>query len=137
MSTAGRYMRATVNGVALRGLRSFEPTTSGEELDAADADSAPYEDWDASMYGVRLVIRGIWDPATDGVFPGIYKGAILTNVVLWSNRNNSAPDYSIPEAIVTEESTPVEVKGQIQYTCTIRNKGAYSRFGVLAATLGS
>jgi hypothetical protein len=85
------------------------------------------------MYGFRVEVRGIWDPALDGPFPGFLQGALLTNVLAYSNRSNSTPDYNLPSAIVVEDRQPTEVRGQIQYSFVIENKGIYYRFGVAAA----
>lgn len=134
MSTSARYLRAQVNGVPIKGVRNWRATPDGDpKLDASDADSAPYTDSDAGLYGVQLAIEGIWDPQLDGPFPGFLQGAILTNVLAYSNRTNSTPDYEIPLAIVTEDGEAAEVRGQIVYNFTICNKGLYKRFGVNAA----
>lgn len=134
MSTSGRYLRAQVNGAAIKGVRDWNATPDGDpRLDASDADSAPYTDADAGLYGVRLSVRGIWDPALDGAFPGFLQGAILTEVLAYSNRNNTTPDYRLPLAIVTEDGQATEVRGQIVYNFTISNKGIYYRHGVAAA----
>ena len=134
MSTSARYLRGQVNGVAIKGVRDWNATPDGDpKLDASDADSAPYTDSDAGLYGVRLAIRGIWDPAIDGPFPGFLQGALLTEVLAYSNRNNTAPDYRLPLAIVVEDGQAAEVRGQIVYNFTISNKGIYYRHGVAAA----
>lgn len=134
MSTSGRFLRAQVNGVPVRGVRDWNATPDGDpKLDASDADSAPYTDSDAGLYGVQLAISGIWDPALDGPFPGFLQGAILTNVYAYSNRTNATPDYNLPLAIVTEDGQAAEVRGQITYNFTICNKGQYFRHGLLAA----
>lgn len=134
MSTSARYLRATVNGVVVKGVRDWRATPDGDpKLDASDADSAPYTDSDAGLYGVQLAISGIWDPALDGAFPGFLQGALVTNVLAYSNRTNSAPDYNLPLAIVTEDGQASEVRGQIVYNFTIANKGEYFRHGVAAA----
>lgn len=134
MSTSGRYLRAQVNGTPVRGVRSWDASPNGDtRLDASDSDSAPYTDSDAGMYGVRLLVRGIWDPAIDGPFPGFLQGAILTAVQAYSNRTNATPDYNLPLAIVTEDAQSAAVRGQIEYSFTIENKGIYYRHGVAAA----
>lgn len=134
MSTAARYLRFTVNGVVVRGVRSWRPSSSGTpRLDASDADSAPYTDTDAGLYGVDIAIEGIWDPARDGPFPGFIQGAEISEVVAWSNRNNTTPDYRLPLAIVVDDATEAEVAGQIVYRFTCANKGIYYRHGVAAA----
>jgi len=134
LSTAARYLRFTVNGSVVRGVKSWRAAPAGTpRLDASDADSAPYTDTDAGLYGVDITLEGIWDPARDGPYPGFLQGQELTNVVAWSNRNNTTPDYSIALAIVVDDAQDAEVNGQIVYRFTCANKGEYFRHGVAAA----
>ena len=134
MSTAARYLRFTVNGTVVRGVRSMRPSPAGTpRLDASDADSAPYTDTDAGLYGVDIAVEGIWDPARDGPFPGLLQGQEISEVIYYSNRNNVTPDYRLPLAIVVDDATESEVAGQIVYRFTCANKGEYFRHGVAAA----
>lgn len=134
MSTAARYLRFTVNGTVVKGVRSWRASPAGTpRLDASDADSAPYTDTDAGLYGVDITLEGIWDPARDGPYPGFLQGAELTEVVAYSNRNNATADYRLPLAMVADDAQDSEVNGQIVYRFTCANKGIYYRHGVAAA----
>ena len=134
MSTSGRYLRALVAGSPVKGVRSWDAQPNGDtRLDASDSDSAPYTDSDAGMYGVRITVNGIWDPAYDGAFPGFLQGAIVVNTTCFANRTNVTPDYLIPLGIVTEDAQTTEVRGQIVYRFTVENKGIYYRHGIAAA----
>jgi len=133
LSTSGRYLRATIAGTPVKGVRSWEVAPGGDVLDASDSDSAPYADVDAGLYECRMTVRGIWDPALDGAFPGFIKGALLTNVAAYSNRNNAQPDFSMPLAMVVNDGQTTAVRGQIEYTFEIGNKGIFYRHGIAAA----
>lgn len=133
MASSGRYLDLTADGIRwVPYVTEWEASSQGETHDASSASSDGYTDTDGGITGVVLRCRA-FHRISDGAFPAVRKNLILSNVVAMGNRAQShAADFEIPEAIIVECSRPVRVRGQIEITFTIHNKGAFLQDGVLA-----
>lgn len=136
MSTTGKYLSlrtgAGVGTVFAPKLTEWTAEETGEELDATSAASDGYEDTDDGVTGVRISCRCLHDPA-DGAVPNIGKGQIITDVKAYGNvAQTTAVDYELPVAIVVRPGRAVRVRGQIEITFEVRNKGLFYRDGVAA-----
>ena len=130
MSTSGKYLYTTVGAVAfVPTLTEWEARETGEALDATSGYTAGYEDTDDGVHGVEITIRFLHDPAR-GAFPPVTKGTILTNFRAFSNSSNATPDYWLPVGIVVDPGRTTRVRGQIEGTYKVRNKGIFYRDGI-------
>lgn len=127
-------MATTVSGKGLRctfdaGPTSFSGVTSsdvqevGDELDATDAESAPYLSTDIGCTGLKVQIKG--NSRVDGITYVEFKmGTILTNVKIYPHGTTN-PAWEMAEAIVLPGSQSSTIRGKVEYTLNIASRGAF------------
>lgn len=126
MSISGAYLEASINGVAVNGLHEWEADDSGGDvLDATHGGTGGSTDTDVGCKDLRVTLRMIFDVA-DGIDVDLRFGTILTSVLLYRHQGDSSPAYELPSAIVVGKPTTVPVRGRIEMTATIKNKGAFT-----------
>lgn len=133
MASSGRYLDLTADGVRwVPYLTEWEARSAGETHDASNASADGFTDTDGGVTGVVITVRA-FHRISDGAFPAVRKNLILSNVVAKGNRSQTHPaDFEIAEAIIVECSRPVRIRGQIEITFTLHNKGPFFQDGVLA-----
>ncbi len=63
----------------------------------------------------------------NGVGVDLRFGTILTELLLWRNGpQDESPAYELPEAIVVSKPTSVDVRGKVEVTVSVKNRGTYT-----------
>jgi len=140
VSTSGKYLQGRFGttpasagwpangnpaGVRIKGLSEWSCDDSAAELDGTDSESAGYENPDAGISSCTVTIALVVN-ADEVTYPGAARGALVTDLLLFSNGFNAKADYDIPLGVVLRASPAVQVKGQIRQSVTIKAKGRYA-----------
>lgn len=129
MSVSGKYLTATVNGNEQESLHSWSADDSGtDQLDATSNSTGGFTSTDTGCFDL-MVELGLWFDIGVSNHLAIQTGTILTDVRLFRAFDDATPAYEIPEAIVVGKPQRVEVRGRIEVTCRIKNRGAWTEDG--------
>jgi len=123
-STSGKYATVTALGVALPGLQEWSVSETGDNLDATTADGAGFGDTDTGVDELEITLRGLVKLGST-VLPGIKRGTIFTNLYLYADRTTANPVWAVAQAISLGPVNTVRIRGQIEYSVTVKSKGVY------------
>lgn len=124
-STSGKYATVTALGVALPGLQEWSVSETGDNLDATTADGAGYGDTDTGINELEITLRGLVKLGST-VLPGIARGTLFTNLYLYADRTTANPVWAVPISISLGPVNTVRIRGQIEYSVTVKSKGSYT-----------
>lgn len=124
MSISGKYLTATVGGTAIDGTHSWEADHQVDDLDATVGNDGGFTDTDAGCESLSVRVQFYFD-LTTGAAAGLRPGTELTNVNLYRVASSDLA-YTIPTAIVVGRTFSAQVRGRLEVTATIKNKGTFT-----------
>lgn len=127
MSTSGKWGSGLIGAtpVAITGMQEWTVEETGDALDATDAESGGVEDTDVGVIGARISIRGVHKLGS-GPFPGMRTGNLISALKLYLNKNTLTSSWDFPSAIIVRCTSSSRVRGQIEWSAELRNKGVYT-----------
>lgn len=132
--SSAKYLSLTSDGIAwVPHITELDCKETGETLDETSAATEGYESWGDGVVGLHITVRG-FHIISEGVMPSIGKGTIFDDVIAKGNSGQTTADYFAAEMIVSDPGRTFRVRGQIEFSFTLRSRGPFFRDGVLART---
>lgn len=126
MSISGSRLRCKINGVTVAGLHDWEADDSGGDvLDATTGEDGGFTNTDTGCADLKVTLRLYFD-ITNGIDVVIAFGTVLTNLLLYRHLSDATPAYTIDSAVVIAKPTTVQVRGRVETTVTVKNKGSWT-----------
>jgi hypothetical protein len=126
MSISGKKLGCKYGGTptTLAGNHSWQASAKVDELDSTTGADAGYANFDAGVKELTVTIQFYFDVAS-GVAADLAEGTVLTNLKLYRDLSDTNPAFTLASALVTQFEQKGEVRGKIECTATVKNKGSY------------
>ncbi len=118
---AGKGAHGYIGAQLIAGLYNVTFRVNTVELDNATGATGGYENPEAGLLGGTLSIRGWYDVGLSRVSP-VLAGQTVEQVFIYLTLDETTPHVLIPLGLVTESETGAEVRGKIDFSCTIKTK---------------
>lgn len=121
---SGKLFIAVLSGVTTAGAYQGSIDDGGDVLDATDGRTGGYTDTETGAQDFEARITG-FHRDSEGPWPGIRFGSVLTAVKFYPHGITGGYWYAAA-AIVTKAGNEVRVRDRVEYSATIKNKGAFT-----------
>lgn len=125
-TTSGKGLKVTFSSgpTIMKGVTTSDVQEVGDELDATDADTAPFTSTDIGCTGLKVQVKG--HHREDGINPiALSVGTILTDVSIFPD-GVADPGWTMEEAIILPGSWSQSIRGQKEYTLNIASRGPWT-----------
>lgn len=124
MSISAKGIHGYIGDNLIAGLYSAKFRESGGELDNCTAASEGYGNPEGSILEGTLTISGWYDVGLSAYVP-IRARTVVEGVLLYATADETNPIVDMPFALATESEIGGEVRGKIDFSVTLKTKGAY------------
>jgi hypothetical protein len=125
MSVSGKGLTTKLGGNVVGGIYSADFQEKVDDLDRTTGADGGYTNTDAGCLTIEGTIQGYYD-LTNTAYTAVRAGSLLANFAQYATVNGNTAWVFIPSGLVLESAIKGEVRGRLEFSARVRNKGSYT-----------